>query len=56
MKLSAPKKIVFWVALVLAVIALLATLVGFDVPLLGAFWTAMVAFVLLALGNILKGF
>ena len=56
MKLSAPKKIVFWIALVLAVLALLSALGVFDLGFISAAWLAIVAFVLLALGNILKGF
>lgn len=56
MKLSAPKKVVFWIAVVLAVIAILMAigLIGFiPVP---AVWVAVAAFVLLFLGNVLKGF
>ena len=56
MKLTPPKKIVFWIAVVVAVIALLQVLgvLGF-IPFAAA-WTALIAFVLLALGNTLKGF
>ncbi len=56
MKLSAPKKVVFWIAVALAAVAVLSVLIGFSVPVLGATWTAIVAFVLLMLGNVLKGF
>ena len=56
MKLSAPKKVVFWIAVVIAVIALLSVLGVFTIPVLGAAWTALIAFVLLMLGNVLKGF
>ncbi|MEX1308242.1 MAG: hypothetical protein AB1Z19_06930 [Eubacteriales bacterium] len=56
MKLSAPKKLVFWIAVALAAVAVLSILLSFSIPVLGTAWTAIVAFVLLALGNVLKGF
>ena len=56
MKLSAPKKLVFWIAVAIAAVAVLSVLIGFGIPVLGATWTAIIAFVLLALGNVLKGF
>ncbi len=56
MKLSAPKKVVFWIAVALAAVALLSVLGLFSIPVLGATWTALIAFVLLMLGNVLKGF
>lgn len=56
MKLSAPKQIVFWIAVALAVVALLMVLGVLNVGFIEAVWVALVAFVLLALGNLLKGF
>jgi len=57
MKLSAPKQIVFWIALVLAVVALLMHVGVLDfINFISAVWVALIAFVLLALGNVLKGF
>ena len=61
MRLTPPKKIVFWIALILAVLALvgyfLAVFVsGMTVLLYVGFWLAMAGYVLLALGNALKGF
>ncbi len=54
MRLSAPKKTTFYVAVVLALVALVAQ---FDVFLGGyEFWLAFAAFVILAAGNYLKGF
>lgn len=54
MRLNAPKKITFYVTLVLAVLGLLAFfgvfLGGFE------FWFMLAAYVVLALGNTLKGF
>ena len=56
MKLSAPKAIVFWVAVVLAVVALLMAVGVLNITFIGAVWVALIAFLLLALGNLLKGF
>ena len=56
MRLSPPKKVTFWIAVIIAVLGLLATLV----PGLGlsavAFWLVVVAFILLAAGNLVQGF
>ena len=54
MRLSPPKKWVFWASVILAVLGL----IFFFVPSLGgvAFWAVLVGYVLLALGNALKGF
>ncbi|MBM3129147.1 MAG: DUF4175 domain-containing protein [Chloroflexi bacterium] len=56
MKLSPPKKVTFWVAVVIAVLGLIANFVP-SLPVLGGlgFWLVVVAFVLLALGNLLEG-
>jgi hypothetical protein len=55
MKLSEPKVITFIVAVVLAVLALLGTFA--KIPLFSAygFWVLLIAFILLALGNLVKG-
>ena len=54
MRLSAPKQITFWIAVIVAVIGLIA----FLVPTLGfgavAFWLVLIGFVILALGNLLS--
>ena len=54
MRLSAPKKIVFYVSLVLIIVGLL----GLFITELEAFrfWFVLAGYVLLALGNLLKGF
>jgi hypothetical protein len=54
MKLSAPKQTTFWVAVILAIIALLGQLVIAALAPF-TFWILLVAFVLLALGNYLPG-
>ena len=55
-KLSAPKVVVFWIAVILAVVALLMALGVFSLGFISAVWVALIAFVLLLLGNVLKGF
>jgi len=56
MELSAPTKIVFIIAIVLAVISLLPV-IGIPLGALGAYsyWLLLVAFVVLVAGNVLKG-
>lgn len=66
MKLSAPKEVTWWIAVILAVLALLGQVVlaTFGARFLGvmgavtlsplAFWILLLAFVLLALGNLLE--
>jgi len=56
MKLSAPKVYTFWIAVVLALLGLISVI--FNVTALDpyAFWLVVVGFVVLALGNLLKGF
>ena len=55
MKLSAPTVPVFWIAVVMVLIAILVVsnvLPALPVP---AFWIAVAGFALLALGTMLKG-
>lgn len=56
MKLSPPKHLTFWVAVVVAVLGVLANLV--TLPLLSgfSFWLVVIAFVILAAGNLFEGF
>ena len=56
MKLNAPTKLIFIISLVLAVLALLAAL-GIAIPIVSgnALWVALVAYVVLAAGNVMKG-
>ncbi len=61
MRLTPPTKTVFWIALVLAALGLVAYLLavfvsGMAYLLNVGFWLALVGYVLLALGNTLKGF
>jgi hypothetical protein len=55
MKLSAPKQVTWWVALVVGVVGILANLVTIPVLSGFAFWLVVVAFVLLILATFLQG-
>jgi hypothetical protein len=54
MKLSAPKQITFWIAVVIAVLGVISKLV--VIPVLSGFagWLLLLAFVVLALGNLIE--
>jgi hypothetical protein len=53
MKLSAPKAATFWIAVVFAVLEIIACL--FPTTISVAFVPLLIGFILLALGNTLKG-
>ncbi len=55
-RLSAPTKIVFLISLIIAIVAVIS--VFFFIPLisLNAIWVAIVAYIVLAAGCLLKGF
>ena len=56
MKLSAPTQPVFLISAILAILAVVSAL-GVTIPVVSgnAFWIAVLAYVVLALGNMLKG-
>ena len=54
-KLSAPKKATFWIAVIIAIVGVISALVVIPVLSPLAFWIVVIAFVLLALGNLVKG-
>jgi len=54
-QLSAPKQITFWIAVVIAVLGVLASLVSIPVLSSFAFWLMVIAFVVLAAGNLVDG-
>ena len=57
MKLSAPKKLTFLVSLIIAIIAVVVNfLVTIPFLTVNAFILLIIAFVILAAGNYLKGF
>ncbi len=55
MNLSAPKQLTFWIAVVVAVVAVISYLV--TIPVLSglAFWILVAAFVILGLGVLIEG-
>ena len=53
MDLNEPRQITFWIAVILAVVAVIAQFVAVVSPY--AFWLLLIAFVVLAAGNLLKG-
>ena len=56
MRLNAPKKVTWWVAVVVGLVGLLGKIITIPFVSAIAFWLVFVAFVLLALGTYLKGF
>ena len=54
MKLSAPKLITWWIAVVLGVLGILGTLTSIQFVSANAFWFVAVAFVLLAIATLIK--
>ena len=56
MRLTPPTKNVFWLSVIIGVVGLIAkfNVLAFLTPF--AFWLVLVAFVLLILGNTMKGF
>jgi len=56
MKLSEPKVVTFWIAVILVVLGILASLGSLPGLSAGyAFWLVVAGFVVLALGNLMKG-
>lgn len=54
-RLSAPTQNLFLVSLVLAILALLGGLVVIPVISVYAFWIAIIAYIVLAIGCVMKG-
>lgn len=55
MKLSPPKHITFYIAIVLAVLGVIANFVAIPVLSGFSFWLVVVGFVLLAAANVIEG-
>jgi heme/copper-type cytochrome/quinol oxidase subunit 1 len=55
MQLSAPKQITWWIAVVVGVLGILATLVTIPVLSGFAFWLVVIGFLLLAVATLLEG-
>ncbi|MBN2413727.1 hypothetical protein JXQ31_18755 [candidate division KSB1 bacterium] len=56
MRLSAPKKFTWWASLILAILGLVGSLVVIPGISPIAFFLVLVAYIILFLGTILKGF
>ena len=56
MNLSEPKQVTFWIAVALAVVGVIANFVTIPVLSGFAFWLVVLGFVVLAVGNLAKGF
>lgn len=57
MRLTAPTAIVFFLSLLLAILALLTYFGGIAIPIIGGntFISLLVAYVILVLGNVIRG-
>ena len=56
MKLSRPTKTVFWISVILAGLGILGSLVSIPVVSSYTFLLVVLGYILLFLGNVLKGF
>ncbi len=56
MKLSAPTKTIFWLSTILAALGIIGKFVTLPFVSGNAFWLVAVGFILLWLGNTMKGF
>jgi hypothetical protein len=55
MKLSTPKQLTFWIAVALAVLGVIAKLIPTVAKLGLSGWLVLIAFVVLAAGNVVEG-
>lgn len=55
MNLSAPTMPIFLISLILAILAVLGVYVAIPVISANAFWVAIIAYVVLLVGNVAKG-
>jgi len=56
MSLSPPTTVVFVISIILALLAIIGNYVAIPVFTENGFWVAIVAYVILACGNIFRGF
>lgn len=56
MRLSAPKQISFLIAVILAILAVVANLIAIPTVSGFAFWILVIAFIVLAVANMVDGF
>ena len=55
MKFSAPKQVTWWIAVVIGVLGILASLVTIPVLSGFAFWLVVIGFALLAVATVVEG-
>jgi len=55
MRLTPPKAITFWIAVILGVLGFLGSQMSIPTVSPNAFWFVFAGFLLLALGNLVKG-
>ncbi len=55
MKLTPPKTITFWIAVILGVLGFLGTQMSIPTVSANAFWFVFAGFLLLAIANLVKG-
>jgi hypothetical protein len=55
MNLSPPTTAVFIISLILALLAIIGTFVAIPLISANAFWVAIIAYVILAVGNVFRG-
>lgn len=55
MKLSAPKVVTWWIAILLGILGILGKVVSIPVLSALAFWLVVIGLVLLALATVVKG-
>jgi len=55
MNLSPPTTAVFVISLILAVLAIIGTFVTIPLISAHAFWVAIIAYIILAVGNVFRG-
>lgn len=56
MRLTPPTRNVFWISVVLAALGLVGSFISIPFVSANAFWFVVVGYVLLFLGNTMKGF
>jgi len=56
MNLNAPTQLVFLISLALVILAVISLSVSIPVISANALWVAVIGYVVLVLGNVLKGF
>lgn len=55
MKLSAPKVVTWWIAILLGILGILGKVVSIPILSALAFWLVVIGLVLLALATVIKG-